>query len=400
MLDRLKIDVAVHGRFHAFHLARALHEAGHDVRLLTNYPRVVVQRFGFPRSRTLTCVAHGVTTRMFYRLARTLPFFQLDAALHQWFGRWVRSKVRKDANIIYIFSGVSEETLQAFGETEGTEVWVVRGSSHIRVQSRLLEEEESRSGVSVEKPSAWMISREEREYAMARRVITLSSFAKRSFVEQRVSPEKVTLLLSAVDVSRFRPDQEIVRARLDRIRNGSPLRVLTVGSFSVRKGAYDLVEIAKAMAGCMSFRFVGDVPAEALALKKRAGSAIEFVPRVPEYELKRHYGWGDIFVFPTIEDGFPAVLGQALASGTPTLATPNSCAPDIVRHGETGWILPIRSPSMFIDQLNWCDAHRNELQEMVQRLYFDIIQRDWKDMASDLYRIHAASRKTPQWRAG
>jgi glycosyltransferase involved in cell wall biosynthesis len=341
-------------------------------------------------------VAHGVATRTFYRLTRTLRFLQLDAALHQWFGRWVRSRVRKDADIIYIFSGVSEETLQSFGGTEGTEIWVVRGSSHIRVQNRLMEEEEKRSGLSVEKPSAWMISREEREYAMARRVITLSSFAKRSFVEQCVPPEKVTLLLSAVDVSRFRPDREIMRARLDRIRNGIPLRVLTVGSFSMRKGAYDLVEIAKVIAGRMSFRFVGDVPAEALALKDRAGSAIEFVPRVDEYELKQHYGWGDIFVFPTIEDGFPAVLAQALASGIPTLATPNSCAPDIVRHGETGWILPIRSPSMFVDQLNWCDAHRNELQEMVQRLYSDVIQRDWKDMASDLYRIHAASQKTPQ----
>jgi glycosyltransferase involved in cell wall biosynthesis len=240
-----------------------------------------------------------------------------------------------------------------------------------------------------------MISREEREYAMARRVITLSSFAKRSFVEQSVPPEKVTLLLSAVDVSRFRPDQEIMRARLSRIGNGSPLRVLTVGSFSMRKGAYDLVEIAKGMAAGMSFRFVGDISAEALALKKRAGSAIEFVPRVPEYELKQHYAWGDIFVFPTIEDGFPAVLAQALASGMPILATPNSCAPDIVRHGETGWILPIRSPSMFRDQLNWCDAHRNELQEMAQRLYSDILQRDWKDMASDLYRIHAAGQKRP-----
>src|SRR5262249_7837240 len=53
--NRLKIDVAVHGRFHAFHLARALSRRGHDVRLLTNYPSSIVERFGFPRSRTATC---------------------------------------------------------------------------------------------------------------------------------------------------------------------------------------------------------------------------------------------------------------------------------------------------------------------------------------------------------
>src|SRR5262249_32830902 len=141
-------------------------------------------------------------TKVLYRLARTLRFLQLDAAVHQWFGRWVRSKVRKNADIIYVFSGVSEETLQSFRGADGPQIWVVRGSSHIRVQNRLMEEEETRSRVALEKPSAWMISREEREYAMARRVITLSSFARRSFIEQGVPPEKVTLLLSAVDVSR------------------------------------------------------------------------------------------------------------------------------------------------------------------------------------------------------
>jgi glycosyltransferase involved in cell wall biosynthesis len=392
MPNRLRIDVAVHGRFHAFHLARALLARGHDVRLLTNYPASVVERFGFPRCRTVTHVAHGIAARIYHSVPQSLRIVGLEAALHQWFGRWVRSKVRNSADIIYVFSSISEETLKSFYGAAGPQVWVARGSSHIRVQRKLLEEEELRTGVRLEKPSPWMISREEREYGMAQRVITLSSFAKHSFAGQPVPSDKVTLLLSAVDIARFRPDPVAIQSRLQRIRSGDSLHVLTVGAFSMRKGAYDLLEIARRLAGRMSFRFVGDLPQEALALKAQAGSAIEFFRRVPEFELKQHYSWGDIFLFPTIEDGFAAVLTQALAAGLPVLATPNSSAPDIVRRGETGWILPIRSPSMFVDQLKWCDAHRSELHSMVQNCSGYTL-RDWSDMALEVEEIYAAGQE-------
>ena len=393
-IRRLKIDVAVHGRFHAFHLARALHARGHDVRLLTNYPLHVVKKFGFPPSQAVTCLAHGIITRVYNRLPKALLPIELEAALHRWFGKWARAKVRTNADLIYIFSGISEETLEGIRHIDGPQIWVVRGSSHIRVQHELLVEEQSRGKVLVEKPSPWMISREEREYAKADRIVTLSSFARESFISQSVSPDKVILLLSAVDVERFRSNQETLRSRRNRLAAGHPLHVLMVGTFSRRKGAVDLFEIARRLSKNMKFRFVGDISRDALVLKEQAHSIIEFVPRVPEFALNKHYSWGDVFVFPTIEDGFPAVLAQALASGLPVLATPNSSAPDIVRHGETGWILPTRNPSMFVDQLNWCDSHRGALEELIQRLYLGFPQRDWDDMAADLERVYEGTNRT------
>ena len=385
----LKIDVVVHGRFHAFHLARALNSRGHDVRLLTNYPRNVVAKFGFPSSQTATCLAHGIVTRIYHRLPVALHQIKLEAALHRWFGRWACSKVRKNIHLIYIFSGISEETLKAIRHIDGPQVWVVRGSSHIRTQYELLQQEESRSRSPIEKPSPWMIAREEREYRMAARIITLSSFARQSFISQSVPQDKVTLLLSAVDVSRFRPSQETIQNRCYRIKAGHPLRVLMVGAFSLRKGAVDLVKIAECLSKRMNFRVVGDVLNDAVALKEQARSLIEFAPRVPEFELQKHYSWGDLFIFPTIEDGYPAVLAQALTAGLPVLATSNSSAPDIVKHGETGWILPIRSSSKFVDQLNWCDSHRDALADMVERLQSGFPQRDWQEMAADLEQVYA-----------
>src|SRR5262245_43276205 len=126
---RLKIDVAVHGRFHAFHLARALHARGHDVRLLTNYPSRVVERFGFPRSKTETFVTHGIANKIYHRLRRYLTLFDPEPLLHERFGRWVSSRLRDDADLVYIFSGIGEETLRKFRNRQAPKIWLVRGSS-------------------------------------------------------------------------------------------------------------------------------------------------------------------------------------------------------------------------------------------------------------------------------
>src|SRR5205814_4662854 len=131
------------------------------------------------------------------------------------------------------------------------------------------------------------------------------------------------------------------------------------------------------------FRFVGGVTSEARRTVAAIGSRAEFVGKKPQRELPEEYAWADLFVFPTIEDGYAAVLGQASAAALPILTTPNCCGPDLIREGRTGWILPIRNAPAFLDRLRWCDSHRQELANMVTSAYLDFRTRDWSDVAAD-----------------
>src|SRR5206468_620270 len=112
-----------------------------------------------------------------------------------------------------------------------------------------------------------------------------------------------------------------------------------------------------------------------------------FVLRQPQLSLPSIYRQSDVFLFPTIEDGYAVVLAQAQAAGLPILATTNCSASDFVRDGENGWILPIRDPAAFIERLEWCDAHRNELARMVWATFDRYQPRDWSNVASDLISI-------------
>jgi colanic acid/amylovoran biosynthesis glycosyltransferase len=192
------------------------------------------------------------------------------------------------------------------------------------------------------------------------------------------------LLPLGANTAVFRPDWEAIEARCRRILSGEPLCVLYVGALSCQKGLWDIDRIVRELGlKGFRFRFVGPVTAEARQLARQLCQIAEFVPKQPQNTLPRWYAEGDVFMFPTIQDGFAVVLAQAQANALPVLTTTNCGGPDLVHEGETGWILPIRDPQGFIDRLQWCDTNRPALAEMVRRLYTTHMVRTWDDVAED-----------------
>jgi glycosyltransferase involved in cell wall biosynthesis len=380
----MKIAIVVHGRFHAFDLALALIRRGHDVTVFTNYPKWAARKFGLPSSHVRSFWIHGILSRLARPVIDLTGSRVLTAFVHRLFGRWVAKQIRAaDWDVIHAFSSVAEETF-TLPLPRDTLKQLVRGSSHIRVQDSILKEETIRVGRRIERPHPWTISREEREYALADRIIVLSSFALNSFLQQEIAPDKLRLLPLGVDARRFRPTAEVVEERCRRICSGRPLRVLMVGTLSFRKGLLDLAAIVRALhAEGIAFRFVGDVPRESGALLRSLDGMLEAIGRQPHMKLHQWYSQSDLFLFPTIEDGYAAVLAQAYASALPILTTSNCSGPDLIVEGETGWVMPIRDPEAFIARLRWCNNHRDELAKMVRRIYEQFRPRDWDDVARD-----------------
>lgn len=385
----MKIALVVPGRFHAFDLGRALIGVGHDVTLLTNYPKWAAARFGFPAERVRSFWVHGVVARAAWPLRQHGLAVYPEAALSRTFGAWAARELAKDRwDVVHGWSGVAEETLRMHPARCHL---IMRGSAHIRTQAQILADEEARTGAPQDKPSPWMIAREEREYDLANRIVTLSSFAYDTFRANGVPPDRLEKLTLGARLSAFSPDRRVVDARRARILSGAPLRILFVGALSFQKGFWDLHRIVSELAGPrFHFRLVGPLVPETAALVRDLASKAEVVGKQPQHLLPRWYADADVFVFPTIQDGFAVVLAQAHASALPILTTTNSSGPDLLRAGETGWVLPIRSADAFIDRLRWCDAHRDELADMVARCAADPQLRDWTDVAADFTRVCAS----------
>jgi glycosyltransferase involved in cell wall biosynthesis len=385
--SRLSIAIAAQGRFHAFALASAFIKQGHDVCLLTNYPATVVEHFGVPRQNVRSFILHGLITR----LASALQLARIcEPMFHRMFGRWVANELsQRYWDVTYTFSGVSEEWLKLSRKAETIRL-LARGSSHIRTQKAILSSEQRRCGHVIDQPSEWRIDRECREYSLADGVVVLSQFAQHSFLDNGFPLEQVSIARPGVDIAMFRAAPHVVTERRRRILGNEPLKVLTVGLVSYRKGLSDYAEVVPMCdANCFRFRWVGTVLPEAREQVARLSSTVDFQTRVPQSELARHYAWADLFFFPSLEDGFGVVLAQAAAAALPILTTPNGAGQDLVEEGRTGWILPIRDSSAFVSKLNQCCEDRQRLADMVMYLSDTYVPRDFGAMARDFLQIVA-----------
>jgi len=380
----------VHGRWDAFDVARELDARGVDVRLYTNYPARAVTRFGVRRDVVHGFWPHGVLSRVVARPGSARLRDHFEPALHSLFGHWAAARLRKEqCEVVYCFSGVAEEPFHAVSNTHALRV-LVRESSHIRTQDRLLREEEQRTSIRQERPCAWTIAREEREYALADVIRLLSSFTCGTFADEGVRRAKLRVVLSGADLRKFRPSPDVVAARIQRILRGERLRVLNVGTFGLRKGVWDTAAVIDELANELEFRFVGPIAPEAAGIATRLQAlGSTFSPKQAESSLPAAYAWADVFMLPSIEDGFQAVLAQAAASGLPILTTPNGAGSDLVQHGQNGWVLPVRCPQAFTRQLRWADGHRQELADMVRLAHTQFQPRDFATVAEDLERLFA-----------
>ncbi len=81
--------------------------------------------------------------------------------------------------------------------------------------------------------------------------------------------------------------------------------------------------------------FAGRVSADLRRDATRAG--VLCTGHVPAGPLIRSL---DLLALPSSSEGFPAVLPEAMSRGVPVLATPVGGVPELVRHGETGYLLP------------------------------------------------------------
>ncbi len=134
--------------------------------------------------------------------------------------------------------------------------------------------------------------------------------------------------------------------------DGQGLRLLFVGRLVERKGVEVLL---RALARVRERRqavltIVGEGPRradlEGVVRRLGLGEAVRFAGRLSERELSDLYATSDLFVLPATVDrkgdteGLGVVLLEALASGLPVVASDTGGIPDIVRSGDTGWLVP------------------------------------------------------------
>jgi glycosyltransferase involved in cell wall biosynthesis len=155
----------------------------------------------------------------------------------------------------------------------------------------------------------------------------------------------VQVIPNGVDVRRFAAGQE-------RIPDES-VRILFVSRLIRRKGLQFLIDAVPLIRQYTPIPFVikviGDGPDKELFLKQIQDRGVQqyfkFVGYVEHDKLPEYYFDADVFVLPSLAEGMPNVVLEAMGSGLPVVATNVPGSAELVQHGENGFLIGVKDPN-------------------------------------------------------
>jgi glycosyltransferase involved in cell wall biosynthesis len=174
-------------------------------------------------------------------------------------------------------------------------------------------------------------------------------------MKQGVSDEKINVVPLAYESKGHRYEAK-------RVPSNRPLRVIWLGTVSLSKGIQYLVEAARELeSASVEFSVVGPVQITEKAVSF-APSNMTFHGRVPRDEVDSHYRNADVFVLPTLSDGFAITQLEAMDHGLPVVTTPN-CG-RVVSNGKDGFVVPPRDSEALAEALLHLAENRNRIYYM------------------------------------
>lgn len=240
--------------------------------------------------------------------------------------------------------GVAELLFQRIKNNGGINILNYSFAHHAFAKNFLLEEAEREPAFAgtlkqCDFPS-WLIDRLEKEIELSDKILVGSSFVKNTFLEQHVTNDKLLVLPYGVDTNFFTPS-------LSPPTSNNRFRVLFVGQIGQRKGISYLLRAYKRFRRPeTSLTLVGRIRGDDLIFSPWR-HLFEHINHCPKKDLLKIFQNSHVFLFPTLLEGMPLVILEAMACGLPVVTTANGPC-DIIRDGVDGFIVPPRDADAII----------------------------------------------------
>lgn len=141
-----------------------------------------------------------------------------------------------------------------------------------------------------------------------------------------------------------------------------PLRMLFLGTVCLRKGVQQLIEAVRRLPGMPIEYWIVGPATGSIPRELRALPALRWIDRVPRSAAASYYRRCDVFLFPTLSDGFGITQLEAQSAGMPVIASHHCGA--VVDHGRNGLLLQSIAPDKIASAIQWCFDHPEELARM------------------------------------
>jgi glycosyltransferase involved in cell wall biosynthesis len=385
----MKVVVAAGGRFHALHLAHQLEKRDALKKLFTTAYDTTDQSYVSSRF-----VSHNnnlyYLNRFFQkaRLSKIISKSKFFVFKDNLFDFWLSKKI-KNIGACDIFVGWAHFFLHSlpYIKKTGAKTIVECGSTHILEQTKLLQEEYERFGITFSPISKKNKEKILAEYEQSDYIMTCSNFTYKSFIKHGISQQKILKVSYGVDVDFFN-QRSFDKLRMSGCRN--IFRVICVGLMCLRKGIPYLLEAWKKLKlpeKQAELLLVGNIQPDIKQYLKNMSlpKNVRFYGSVNRKKLLDLYKSSSLFVLPSIEEGLSMTIAEGMASGLPILCTTNTGGQELVEDEIHGFVVPIRNANILAEKILWCYQNQEKAQEMGNRAQCKVQEFTWDTYGEKIF---------------
>ncbi len=181
------------------------------------------------------------------------------------------------------------------------------------------------------------------------RIIPVSTSVKNDLRKVAVPEKRMSVILNGINVREFVKNKQKAANLRNRLNIGDSEYVVgSVGRLSVEKGhRYFLKAAHKVLTKMQNVRFVivgeGELTDELMEFARKLGIEENIIFAGYQNDVTQFYSMMDICVLPSLIEGTPMALMEAMATGVPMIASAVGGVPDIINNKENGILVEPRN---------------------------------------------------------
>ncbi len=256
-------------------------------------------------------------------------------------------------------------------------------------QKKLLIEESERMPLWIKtissgiKDSDEKLLRKEEELYLSDTVVVPSKFVRTSLPDWALNKNIIEAPFgSPVSLIDYENNQNNIKKKK---KDNGVLRVLFVGSMTQRKGLGDLFEAINLVdSKKVELVVLGSLVESYEFYQKQLKHGFTYERGRPHKQVLELMATCDIFCLPSIVEGRALVMQEAMSQGLPIIITPNTGGEDLVIEGETGFLVPVRSPNKIAEKINWFLENRPKISVMSKKAQSHAKTYTWANYAETI----------------
>jgi glycosyltransferase involved in cell wall biosynthesis len=310
---------------------------------------------------------------------RLFPDSDMSGFITNWLFDQIAKRKLTNSSLFVGYSGSCLSSLHKSARN-GSDTIIYRGAPHGNFFHETIRQELEQAGYSSShRSNRRMSAREHQEYEMADYVWAPSEFVVETLREHGIDTDFL-ILPYGVDIDLFYPSDS----------SREKFTILYVGGVTPQKGVHRLIEgFSNAEIHDAELQLIGKVDDRLQPLISNTEN-ITALGWVDQDNLVQYYQKCDVFVIPSLADGFGAVVLEAMASGCPVIATERVGAATHVTESNAGRVVPPNSPAAIAESLRELYANpklRDKLgNNAVQAITEDFTTERREEQMGELFR--------------